>query len=129
MTGYVGSTHTGTWRENRAVAPLLYLDQNYLSGFAKGKPAFRELEVALRAALERGAVAVVREFPERRGRTSDVADLDAMAIALVHCSLVTCDAFMADVIRRTRLQLRHRVELYSGRRADVLRLRDRLTQL
>ena len=50
MTGYVGSTHTGTWRENRAVAPLLYLDQNYLSGFAKGKPAFRELEVALRAA-------------------------------------------------------------------------------
>jgi hypothetical protein len=42
---------------------------------------------------------------------------------------VTCDAFMADVIRRTRLQLRHRVELYSGRRADVLRLRDRLSQL
>src|ERR671923_1718422 len=59
MTGYVGSTHTGTWRENRAVAPLLYLDQNYLSGFAKGKPAFRELEVALRGALARGAVAVV----------------------------------------------------------------------
>jgi hypothetical protein len=161
------------------VVPLLYLDQNYLSGFAKGKPAFRELEVALRAALERGAVAVVesevheleslprpdlgllellrsfsggrnlpakpdraaraarrrmhetiaREFPERRSRTSDVADLDALAIALGRCSLVTCDAFMADVIRRTRLQLRHRVELYSGRRADVLRLRDRLSQL
>jgi predicted nucleic acid-binding protein len=165
--------------KNQAVVELLYLDQNYLSGFAKGKPAFRELEVALRAALARGAVAVVesevheleslrrpdlgllellrsfsggrrlpagagraaraarrrmretieREFPKRHGRTSDVADLDALAIALVHCSLVTCDAFMADVIRRTRLQLRHRVELYSGRRADVLCLRDRLSQL
>jgi hypothetical protein len=158
---------------------LLYLDQNYLSGFAKGKPVFRELEVALRAALERGALAVVEsevhelesvprpdlglldllhslsggrrlpaepdraaraarrrmhetielDFPQRLGRSSDAADLDALAIALVHCSLVTCDAFMADVIRRTRLQLRHRVELYTGRRADVLRLRDRLVQL
>jgi predicted nucleic acid-binding protein len=161
------------------VAELLYLDQNYLSGFVKRKPAFRELEVALRDALARGAVAVVesevheleslprpdlgllellrsfsagrrlpaepdraarvarrrmeetieREFPERHGRASDVPDLDALTIALVHCSLVTCDAFMADVIRRTRLQLRHRVDLYSGRRADVLRLRDRLAQL
>jgi hypothetical protein len=161
------------------VAPLLYLDQNYLSGFAKRKPAFRELEVALRAALARGAVEVVesemheleslprpdlgllellrsfsggrrlppepdqaartarrrmrrtieREFPQRAGRSSDEADLDALAIALVHCSLVTCDAFMADVIRRTRLELRHGVELYSGRRADVLRLRDRLSEL
>jgi predicted nucleic acid-binding protein len=163
----------------QAVMELLYLDQNYLSGIAKGKPAFRELEVALRAALAREAVAVVesevheleslprpdlglldllrsfsggrrlpsepdraaraarrrmreaieREFPQRPGRTSDVADLDALALALVHCSLVTCDAFMGDVIRRTRLQRRHGVELYSGRRADVLRLRDRLAQL
>jgi hypothetical protein len=165
--------------ENQAVVELLYLDQNYLSGFAKHKPAFGELEGALRAALARGAVAVVesevhereslprpelgllellrsfsggrrlpaeldraaraarrrmhetieREFPQRPSRASDVADLDALAIALVHCSLVTCDAFMADVIGRTRLQLCHRVELYSGRRADVLRLRDRLSQL
>ena len=37
---------------------LLYLDQNYLSGVAKRKPAFRELEPALRAAVARGAVAV-----------------------------------------------------------------------
>jgi hypothetical protein len=72
---------------------------------------------------------IERAFPARPSRESDMADLDALAIALVHCSLVTCDAFMADVIRRTRLQQRHRVELYSGRRADVLRLRDRLTQL
>jgi hypothetical protein len=42
---------------------------------------------------------------------------------------VTCDAFMADVVRRTRLQLRHRVELYSGRRGRCLRLRDRLSRL
>jgi hypothetical protein len=40
-------------------APLLYLDQNYLSGIAKRKPAFRELERALRDAVGRGAVAVV----------------------------------------------------------------------
>ena len=155
---------------------LLYLDQNYLSGIVKRKPAFRELEPALREAVACGAVAVVesevheresrprpdlpllgllralsggrrlpavptpavgearrrmretmaREFPERATRASDAADLDALAPALVHCSLVTCDAFMADVIRRTRLDLRHGVELFTGRRADVLRLRDRL---
>jgi hypothetical protein len=38
--------------------PLLYLDQNYLSGMVKLKPGFRELEPALRAAVARGAVAV-----------------------------------------------------------------------
>jgi hypothetical protein len=38
--------------------PLLYLDQNYLSGIVKRKAAFRELEPALRAAVTRGAVAV-----------------------------------------------------------------------
>jgi hypothetical protein len=161
------------------MAEVLYLDQNYLSGIVKRKPAFVELEVALRTALARGAVAVVesdvheresrprpdlallellrdltggrrlpagdaaparearrrmlatieREFPERAGRASDAADLDGLAPALVHCSLVTCDAFMADVIRRARLDLRHRVELFTGRRPDVLRLRDRLSQL
>jgi predicted nucleic acid-binding protein len=158
------------------VSRLLYLDQNYLSGIAKRKPAFAALEPALRAAVERGAVAVVEsavheressprpdlrllellrelsggrrlprepdraarevrrrmaltiagEFPERRGRESDEADLEALAIALVHCDLVTCDAFMADVVRRARLDLRHGCELFSGRRADVLALRDRL---
>jgi hypothetical protein len=30
------------------------------------------------------------------------------------------------VIRRSRLDLTHRCELFTGRRADVLRLRDRL---
>jgi hypothetical protein len=37
---------------------LLYLDQNYLSGMVKRKPAFRELEPALKAVVARGAVAV-----------------------------------------------------------------------
>jgi hypothetical protein len=163
----------------RGHAVELYLDQNYLSGIAKRKPAFAELEPVLREAVARGAVAVVesavheresrprpdlrllellrglsggrrlpdapdraareargrmartieREFPERRVRASDEADLEALAIAVTRCDLVTCDAFMADVIRRTRLDLRHRCELFSGRRADVLALRDRLAAL
>jgi hypothetical protein len=158
---------------------LLYLDQNYLSGIAKRKPAFAELEPILREAVERGAVTVVEsavharesaprpdlrllellrelsggqrlptepdrkarearrllvqtiedEHPARQARASDAADVEALAIALVNCDLVTCDAFMADVIRRTRLHLRHRCELFTGRRPDVLRLRDRLREL
>jgi hypothetical protein len=79
-----------------------------------------------REARRRMARAIEREFPERRGRASDDADLEALAIALTCCDLVTCDAFMADVIRRTRLDVRHGCELFSGRRADVLALRDRL---
>jgi hypothetical protein len=161
------------------VGLVLYLDQNYLSGIAKRKPAFAELEPVLRDAVARGAVEVVesavhgresaprpdlgllellrsltggrrlpeepgraarearrrmattieREFPERRDAASDAADLEALALALAHCDLVTCDVFMADVIRRTRLELRHGVELFSGRRDDVLALRDRLREL
>jgi len=159
-----------------ASALRLYLDQNYLSGIAKRKPAFRELEPVLRQAVDRGAVIVLesvvheresrprpdlgllellralsggrqlpdkpdraarearrrmaftieRELPERRAHASDAADLDALALALTRCDLVTCDAFMADVVRRARLDLRHRCELFTGRRPDVLRLRDRL---
>lgn len=158
---------------------LLYLDQNYLSGFAKGKPAFRDLEPVVRAAVAAGAVAVVEsavhereseprpdlgvlgllrelsagrrlpdeldavsseirrrmvwtiehEFPERRARVSDSADLDALASAIRHCELVGCDAFMADVARRARIDLRYGCELFGGRRVDVLRLRDRLREL
>jgi hypothetical protein len=36
---------------------LLYLAQNYLSGIVKRKPAFRELEPALREAVASGALA------------------------------------------------------------------------
>jgi hypothetical protein len=158
------------------VSRLLYLDQNYLSGIAKHKPAFAELEPVLRAAVARGDVAVVEsavhareslprpdlgllgllrdlsgggrlpdepdlaareirrrmaatiedEFPERQERASDDADLEALAIAVARCDLVTCDAFMADAICHTPLELRHRCELFSGRRADVDALRERL---
>jgi hypothetical protein len=163
----------------RADPPLrLYLDQNYLSGMAKRKPAFRELEPVLRDAVARGLVQVLEsavhareslprpdlgllellrglsggrhlpehperrgleararmlwtiehEFPERRAQPSDTADLDALAVALTHCDLITCDAFMADVVRRARIDLRHRCELFTGRRADVGRLRDRFLE-
>jgi predicted nucleic acid-binding protein len=158
---------------------LLYLDQNYLSGIVKRKPAFRELEPVLRAAVARGAVAVpeseahrlesaarpdlallellrelsagltlpvepdavtrecerrlervlARHSPDRRTRARDRVDLRALATALPHCRLVTCDAFMADVIRRTRLDLRFRTELFTGRRPDVERLTRRLEGL
>jgi hypothetical protein len=36
---------------------------------------------------------------------------------------------MADVIKRARLDLRYRCEVFSGRRPDVLRLRDRVRDL
>ena len=72
---------------------------------------------------------IEHELPERRARASDAADLAALALALAHCDLVTCDAFMADVIKRARLDMRHRVHLFSGRRADVLRLRTLLAGL
>jgi hypothetical protein len=159
--------------------PLLYLDQNYLSGMVKRKPAFRELEPALRAAVARGAVAVPEgpahrlesgarpdlpllellrqlsggcrlpetagpderrherrlaavlehEFPERRPLASDAVDLRALALALPRCRFVTCDAFMADVVARTRLDRRFGCELFTGRRPDVNRLRQRLEGL
>lgn len=72
---------------------------------------------------------IAHELPARRARGSDAADLEALAIALRHCDLVTCDAFMADVIRRARLDVRHGCELFTGRRSDVQRLTDRLRQL
>jgi predicted nucleic acid-binding protein len=49
-----------------AEPPLLYLDQNYLSGIAKRKPAFRELEPVLRDAVARGTVAVAESAAHRR---------------------------------------------------------------
>ena len=41
------------------MSQVLYLDQNYLSGFATHKPAFCELEPVARAAVGAGAIAVV----------------------------------------------------------------------
>jgi hypothetical protein len=48
------------------MALRLYLDQNYLSGITKRKPAFRELEPVLRAAVLRGAVAVFESAVHER---------------------------------------------------------------
>jgi hypothetical protein len=70
-----------------------------------------------------------REFPERAARPGDEIDLRALALALPRCRLVTCDAFMADVVRRTRLDARFGCELFTGRRADVARLTRRLEAL
>jgi hypothetical protein len=157
---------------------LLYLDQNYLSGMAKGKPAFRELEPVLRDAVARGRLAVpearphavesaprpdlgllellrglacgrrlpepdrrtralerqlaavlARDLPHRRPRGSDRLDLEALALALPRCRLVTCDALMADVVRRSGLDVGFGSELFTGRRADVDRLRARVAEV
>jgi hypothetical protein len=157
----------------------LYLDQNYLSGIAKRKSAFTDLEPVLRQAIDARSVEVLEsvvhereslprpdlqlldllrsmsngrrlpdkpgrkaretrrrmaytiehELPERQAHPSDTGDLDALAQAIVECDIVTCDAFMADVIRRARLDLRYDCELFTGRRADVQRLRERLESL
>ena len=56
-------------------------------------------------------------------------DMRALARALPRCRLATCDAFMADVVRRSGLHVRFRCELYTGRRPDVDRLRQRLEHL
>ena len=82
----------------------------------------RQLEHRLRAVLR-------RDFPERRARPSDAVDLPALAIALPRCRYVSCDAFMADVVRRSGLHVRFRCELFTGRRGDVERLRERLVEL
>ena len=155
---------------------LLYLDQNYLSGIAKRKPAFRELEPVLREAVAVGAVRVPesavhriesgarpdlrllellrelsgglrlpdddgpdegrcarslralleRDYPDRTPLASDDLDVVALSRALPHCKLVTCDAFMAELIRRARLDTWCGCELFTGRRPDVERLRKRL---
>jgi hypothetical protein len=82
----------------------------------------RHCELRLQTVLE-------RDFPERRARRSDRLDVRALSVALPRCRLLTCDAFMADVVRRTRLDLRFRCELFTGRRVDVERLRRRLERL
>lgn len=68
-------------------------------------------------------------FPERQRLESDSVDLQAIALALPRCRLVTCDAFMADVVRRTGLDVLSEAELFTGRRPDVDRLRERLEEL
>jgi hypothetical protein len=98
--------------------PLLVLLRELSAGL-RLEPGPRALERRLAATLE-------RDFPARRARVSDALDLRALAAALPRCRLVTCDAFMADVVHRTGLDVRFRCELYTGRRRDVDRLRRRL---
>jgi hypothetical protein len=167
---------TGTYAPARV---LLYLDQNYLSGIAKRKPAFRELEPVLRDAVRRGAVrvpesgvhrvesaarpdlgllellrelsggleldpergaaerrcesalrtALARDHPDRPPEPGDERDVEALSLALPRCDLVTCDAFMAELIHRARLDVWFPCELFTGRRGDVERLRRRLEGL
>jgi hypothetical protein len=105
--------------------PLLALLRELSAGLElpdERGPVERGCERRLQAILE-------RDFPVRRSRVSDPVDLRALAVALPRCRLVTCDAFMADVVRRTALDVRFRCELFTGRRGDVERLRKRLERL
>jgi hypothetical protein len=79
----------------------------------------RRCERALRSALE-------RDYPKRARAPSDELDIEALSLALPRCDLVTCDAFMAELVRRARLDVWLDCELFTGRRADVNRLRGRL---
>jgi hypothetical protein len=105
--------------------PLLELLRQLSTGLTLPNdlgPLERHCERRLAAVLQ-------RDFPERRTRASDQLDIRALAVALPRCRLVTCDAFMADVVRRTGLDVRFRCELFTGRRADVERLNRRLDRL
>jgi hypothetical protein len=105
--------------------PVLELLRDLSGGLRlPDRPGTRERQLERRLAWT-----LAREFPERRTRPSDRLDLQALALALPRCRLVTCDAFMADVIHRTSLDVRFRCELYTGRRPDVERLRERLEHL
>jgi hypothetical protein len=115
------------WLESaaRPDLPLLALLRELSAGLTLPKergPVERHCEGRLEVVLE-------RDFPERRRRESDRLDVRALAAALPRCRLVTCDAFMADVVRRSGLHVRFRCELFTGRRADVERLRWRLELL
>jgi hypothetical protein len=58
---------------------LLYLDQNYLSGIAKRKPAFRELEPVLFEAVASGAVRVP-EAAAHRAESAPRPDLELLPL-------------------------------------------------
>lgn len=126
--GAIGVPEAETHRIESAARPDLPVLE-LLREFSRGlhlpnRPGARERQLERRL-----AVVVARDFPERRSRKSDRLDLRALALALPRCRLATCDAFMADVVRRSGLHVRFRCELYTGRRADVDRLRERLERL
>jgi hypothetical protein len=109
----------------RADLPLLELLRQLSAGLTLPHDLGRlerHCERRLRAVLE-------PDFPERQARASDRLDIRALAVALPRCRLVTRDAFIADVVRRTGLDVRFRCELFTGRRPDVERLNRRLEGL
>jgi hypothetical protein len=114
-------------RESRPRPDLGLLE--LLRELSRGRRLPAEPDRETQAVRRRMAWTIAHELPGRRARASDEADLDALAAAIRACDLVACDAFMADVLRRARMDLRHRCELFGGRRADVLRLRARLLEL
>jgi hypothetical protein len=126
--GAVGVPESAAHRlesEPRPDLPLLAFVRE-LSGGLRLPDELGSRERGYRARLARVAA---DHFPERRRLHSDSVDLQAIALALPRCHLITCDAFMADVVRRTRLDFLCEAELYTGRRDDVDRLRRRLRQL
>jgi hypothetical protein len=111
--------------EPRPDLPLLELVRELSGGLRlPDKPGARE-----RGYQGRMARVAADHFPERRRLESDSVDLQAIALALSRCRLITCDAFMADVVRRTRLDVLCDAEIYTGRRGDIDRLRERLEEL
>src|SRR5919198_438855 len=104
--------------------PLLSLDQNYLGGIAKRKPAFVELEEALRAAVAAGAVGVV-ESPVHRRESAPRPDLRLLELLreLSHGRRLPASG------AESRQARRRGAELFTGRRADVMRLTERLREL
>ncbi len=65
-----------------------------LHELSKGHKLETNLDRAARDTRRRMTWIIEHELPARRARSSDAADLDALAQALVHCRLVTTDAFM-----------------------------------
>lgn len=104
--------------------PLLARLRSLSGGRRLPEPGRREEQIQRRLAAVAGG-----DYPERTPRASDAVDLDTLALVLPNCDLVTCDAHMLSVCRRTGLDALYGCEVYSGRRPDVARLAARLAGL
>jgi hypothetical protein len=69
-----------------------------------GQRVSREPDRAALDVRRRPACTIEHELPGLHARAGDAGDLAALAIAVPCCDPVTCDAFMADVGPRARLQ-------------------------
>jgi hypothetical protein len=126
--GVIAVPESETHRLESAARPDLPLLE-LLRELSEGLVLPDERDALARYCERRLETVLGRDFPERRGRASDRLDVRALAVALPRCRLVTCDAFMADVVRRAALDVRFACELFTGRRPDVERLRRRLELL